>query len=72
MSKKPSRSHTGLKIVLILLILAMIAATGFVIWLCVNMVNTTPKTHTAEQNTVILTPAETDAPTVPETTPTEE
>ena len=36
MSRKP-KNHTGLKVVLILLILAMIAATAYVIKLCLDV-----------------------------------
>ena len=71
MSHKPHRNHTGLKVVLILLILSMIAATGFVIWLCVNLVNSTPQIST-EQTSAVVLPVETETQPIPtETEPPE-
>ena len=42
MSRKPKSNHTGLKVVLILLILVMIAATGFMIKLCIGVAGAEP------------------------------
>ena len=49
MSKKPYRSYTGLKVVLILLILIMIAATAFVVWLCFDLTSKTPQPSVSEK-----------------------
>lgn len=65
MAKNPRHSNTGIKVILILLILAMIAATGFVIWLCIDLVNQSPD---ASISTDIPITLPTDA--VPETTET--
>ena len=70
MSRKP-KNHTGLKIVLILLIFAMIAVTGYVIKLCIDItfVDTTVRpgeTVALTPDTVQTEPAETKSP--PETT----
>ena len=63
MSKKPYRSYTGLKVVLILLILIMIAATAFVVWLCFDLTNKTPQPSVSEKPGIQL-PVETQA-TIP-------
>ena len=42
MSRKPQSNHTGLKVVLILLILVMIAATAFMIKLCIGVAGVEP------------------------------
>ena len=42
MSRKPQKNQTGLKVVLILLIIAMIAATGFMIKLCIGVAGSEP------------------------------
>lgn len=39
MSRNPKRVGTGATIVITLVILAMIAATGFIIWMCIDLVN---------------------------------
>ena len=67
MSRKNS-SHTGLKIVLIVLMLVLIAATGFVIKMSLDLVNQTPETR--PQTAVTLPEPETQAPTETEA-PTE-
>jgi len=70
MSKKPQRSFTGLKVVLILLILVMIGATGFLVWKCVDLVNQNPNQSLSQTPSVVLPTAETTLP--PETTLPEE
>ncbi|MBO7252176.1 MAG: CapA family protein [Oscillospiraceae bacterium] len=65
MSKKNPSNHTGLKVVLILLILVMIAATGFMVWLCIDLVNKTPEPELSTSPAVVL-------PTEAPTTATEE
>jgi len=68
MSNNPHRSHTGLIVFLTILILAMIAATAFVIWLCIDMVNQDPTLNIPEDTPIVL-PAqtETDVPEIPTT-----
>lgn len=72
MSKKPQRSHTTAIVILTLLILVMIAATAFVIWLCVDMVNQATVQTVPEDTSVVLpTAKETVPPTAAETLPPE-
>ncbi len=74
MSRKPNSSpkkYTGLKVVLILLIVAMIAATGFLITLCIGIADSTPAPTAGANSSLTLPtiesrPEETEAP--PETT----
>lgn len=71
MSRSPKRSSTLATVLLTVLILLMIAATAFVIWLCIDMVNsgtghTTPST--APSGTIQLPTAAT-APQTEETQP---
>ena len=67
MSRKNS-NHTALKVILILLILCMIAATALLIKLCLDMTNYTPDTTAGES--ITLPTQETEEPTEapPETT----
>lgn len=44
MSKKPKGNNTAVVVLLTVLIFVMIALTGLVIWMCVNLVNKTPQT----------------------------
>ena len=69
MSKSPKRGHTLITVILILLILAMIAATAFIVWLCVDLTNQKPVTES--QSVSIVLPEQTE-PAVPETTIPEE
>ena len=67
MSRKP-KNHTGLKVVLILLILGMIAATGLIIKMCLDLTNaeytpSTGETVVLPRNTEETTEAPTEAPT---------
>ena len=71
MAKKPNRSNTPLIVILILLIIASIAATAFVIWLCIDMASSpveSPKKPTASQSQPAATTAPTEEETVPPTT----
>ena len=63
MSKKPKGNNTAVVVLLTVLIFVMIALTGLVIWMCVNLVNKTPQT-TVRTETQIYT-----LPTVPRTEP---
>lgn len=61
-------SGTAVKAVLILLIFVMIAVTGLVIWLCVNMASQPP----VPEAPAVSAPPVLTAPTQPETEPTTE
>ena len=63
MSKKPKGNNTAVVVLLTVLIFVMIALTGLVIWMCVNLVNKTPQT-TVRTETQIYT-----LPTAPRTEP---
>ena len=65
MSKKPKGNNTAVVVLLTVLIFVMIALTGLVIWMCVNLVNKTPQT-TVRTETQIYT-----LPTVIRTEPTQ-
>ena len=69
MAKKPKRSNTAVTVLLTLLILVMIAATGLMIWLCIDLVNKPSGSGTAKPGTVQTQPAATTAPTEEETVP---
>lgn len=75
MSNKPHRSHIGLIVILTILILVMIAATAFVIWLCIDMVHQKPPVSVTEDVSIVLTaPTEQnddEPPTTAETLPPE-
>ena len=43
MSKKPKGNNTAVVVLLTVLIFVMIALTGLVIWMCVDLVNKTPQ-----------------------------
>ena len=65
MSKKPKGNNTAVVVLLTVLLFVMIALTGLVIFMCVNLVNKTPQT-TVRTETQIYT-----LPTAPRTEPTE-
>ena len=65
MSKKPKGNNTAVVVLLTVLIFVMIALTGLVIWMCVNLVNKTPQT-TIRTETQVYT-----LPTVIRTEPTQ-
>ena len=71
MSRNPKRRGSGVIALLIILILVMIAATGGIIWLCIDMVNTTPSQTTPTVSHVIELPVETTAPAPTQTQPPE-
>lgn len=74
MSRNPPRGSSTVRVVLILLILALIAATALVVWMCVDLVNTSTVQVPTEAPVVTLpvstrpTEAETEPPetTMPE------
>ncbi len=74
MSREPKRLGGLATFVMTLLILAIIAATGYVVWLCVDMVNQDNAPTVPQQPSIVLPtedPAVTEAPTettVPPTT----
>ena len=73
MSHNPKRVGGFTAVLITLLILALIAATGFVIWLCIDLVNMEPgQTVSTEQTVALPTGAATEAvpteTTVPPTT----
>ena len=65
MSRKPKKNRTGLKVFLILLIIAMIAATGFMIKLCIDVAGSTPSGNRIDLSWIelpsILTPSQSDS-----------
>ena len=65
MSRNPKRVSGLTTAIITLLILAMIAATVFVIWLCIDMVNTEPDQATTQETSVALPTAATSATTAP-------
>ena len=69
MSREPKRIGTLGTVISTLLILALIAATGFVVYLCVDMVNAEPETP--PQIEVIEMPTEAPAEAAPTTEATE-
>ena len=68
MSKNPKRSNTPVILLLVTLIIAMIAATGLMIWLCIDLVNK-PVKPSEKPGTVQTQPEETTPPTQEETVP---
>ena len=71
MSREPKRVGTLGTVISMLLILALIAATGFVVYLCVDMVNAEPEVTIQTEIIEMPTEAPTEAPvetTVPPTT----
>ena len=72
MSKKPKGNNTAVVVLLTVLIFVMIALTGLVIWMCVNLVNKTPQTtvRTETQAYTLPTVIRTE-PTQAETQPPE-
>ena len=64
MSKKPKGNSSAVTVLLTVLIFVMIALTGLVIFMCVNLVNKTPQS-TVRTETQIYT-----LPTTPPDSPT--
>ena len=74
MSRKPKSNHTGLKVVLILLILVMIAATVFMIKLCIGVAGAEPSPNRVKlpaflQSMLEKVPTEELIPDAPQETP---
>lgn len=69
MSRNPRRGNTGIKIILILLILLLIGATALVVWLCIDLVNNSAA-QAPTQDTTLTLPVST-RPTETETQPPE-
>lgn len=71
MSRNPKRGNTVVVALLTILILLMIAATGLVIWLCIDLVNAEPEDTAPSSNAAVLPTETTPKPTEtepPETT----
>ncbi len=72
MARNPKRLGTGATLIVTLVILALIAATGFMVWMCIDLVNAEPAQQPANTELVLptaATQAPTEAPTtVPPTT----
>ena len=68
MSREPKRLGGIGTVITVLLILGLIAATGFLVWLCIDMVNLTPENSQSTQQSVALP---TDASEATEEAPTE-
>ncbi len=74
MSQKPRRSHTGVIAALLTLIVIMIAATGLVIWMCIDLVNSPVEPSNRNEHTVqrpVDPPSDPGTPEVEETEPPE-
>ena len=65
MSREPKRLGVLGTVIAVLLILGIIATTGFLVWLCVDMVNKTPDNTLPADQTVAL-PLETEGTSVTE------
>ena len=68
MSREPKRLGALGTVIMVLVILGIIAATGLLVWLCIDMVNLTPEGTQSTDQSVVL-PAESQKPT--EEMPTE-
>ena len=62
MSREPKRLGALGTVIVVLVMLGLIAATGFILWLCINMVNLTPENATTTQQSVAL-PTDSQSPT---------
>ncbi len=67
MARNPKRLGPGATVIVTLVILALIAATGFVVWMCIDLVNAEPVQRPADTGLVLPTAA-TEAPTEAPTT----
>jgi len=63
MSREPKRLGALGTVIMVLVILGLIAATGFVVWLCIDMVNLAPDNTQSTGQSVAL-PTESQEPTV--------
>lgn len=70
MSRNPKRGHSAVIVLLIVLILLMIAATGLVIWLCIDLVNGEPASTVTASSAIVL-PSETEPEQTTQTEPPE-
>ena len=68
MSQKPKGGNTAVIVALTVLIVLMIAATAFLIYLSVNLVNKQPEVAVPQGSAVTLPQTVATTPTVPETT----
>jgi len=68
MSREPKRLGVLGTVIMVLVILGLIAATGFVVWLCIDMVNLAPENAPSTDQAVVM-PTESRNPT--EEMPTE-
>ena len=62
MSREPKRLGALGTVIMVLVILGIIVATGFVAWLCIDMVNLKPETVPSTEQSVVM-PTESQAPT---------
>lgn len=77
MSREPKRVGTLATVIVVLLILALIAGSGFMIWLCIDLANqdapqTQPDSTVAQLPTVEMTTAPTETTVPPTTIPEQE
>lgn len=70
MSQKPKGSHSALTVVLTVLIVLMLAATAFLIYLCIDLVNKEADVKPSQDSSLVLPtqPSQPETTTVPETT----
>ena len=54
MSREPKRLGALGTVIMVLVILGIIAATGFVAWLCIDMVNLKPETVPSTEQSVVM------------------
>ena len=62
MSREPKRLGALGTVIMVLVILGIIAATGFVVWLCIDMVNLEPENAPSTDQSVVM-PTESQTPT---------
>lgn len=70
MSQKPKGSHSALTVVLTVLIVLMLAATVFLVYLCIDLVNKEADVKPSQDSSLVLPtqPSQPETTTVPETT----
>ena len=70
MSQKPKGSHRALTVVLTVLIVLMLAATAFLVYLCIDLVNKEADVKPSQDSSLVLPthPSQPETTTVPETT----
>ena len=62
MSREPKRLGALGTVIMALVILGLIAATGFLVWLCIDMVNLAPENTQSTDQSVVM-PTESQTPT---------